>query len=240
MKSKSGFTEGRSKTRPSARLKTSDKEKKNKLDKSSKKLQKAKSELETVLRDSTFAPNILDEEVSRFQKELKTVRKHISNTSEIELNTEKLNKMMLRSMLTMILDVIPLAEKAFRASAKENAAYALIALVKEAKEIHSELNMIGNVENQSEFIRNSIITPLFNSMAQLFIHEMLSLKASIDTEVGNPKAGKKVKKHVDEVMKSIGLFMTQSNEKISENIHSYLSGNMSEFSDTPKKKKRKT
>lgn len=239
-KQKTGFAEGRSKNRPSA---SSSKDKDLNREKKLNKLNKAKDELADILKDtgSGLIGSDVDEEVSRFQKEMKSVRKIVSNKNEDDLNTEVINKMMLRSMLAMTLDVIPLAEKAFRSTSKENAAYALIALIKEAKEISTELNMIGNVENQSAFIKSSIITPLFNAMAQHFLQDMLSMKSTIDTELsGKPKTGLRLKRQLDEIMKSIGLFMTLSSDKIADNIHLYLSGQMSDvLATTPKKRKRK-
>jgi len=237
-KKKTGFAEGRSKTRPSV----SSAEKDLKREKKFNKLNKAKDELADVLKGTGLVGSDgLDAEMSRFQKEMGSVRKLISNKNEDDLNTEVLNKMMLRSMLAMTLDVIPLAEKAFRGTMKENAAYALIALIKEAKEISTELNMIGNVENQSAFIKDSIITPLFNAMAQHFLQEMLSMKSTIDTELaGKPKTGKRLKRQLDEIMKSIGMFMTQSNDKIAESVHLYLSGQMADIlSPSTKKRKKK-
>ena len=237
-KQKSGFVEGRSKSRPSV----SSPDKEQKREKKINKLNKAKDELAEVLKGAGLVGSDgIDGEISRFQREMGSVRKLISNKNEDDLNTEILNKMMLRSMLAMTLDVIPFAEKAFRNTMKENAAYALIALIKEAKETSTELNLIGNVENQSSFIKESIITPLFNAMAQHFLQEMLSMKSTIDTELSNkPKTGKRIKRQLDEVMKSIGMFMTQSNDKIAENVHLYLSGQMSDvLNPAPKKRKKK-
>jgi len=236
-KQKSGFAEGRSKNRPSI----SSPDKNIKHEKKINKLNKAKDELAEVLKGAGLVGSDgIESEVSRFQKEMKTVRKIVSNKNDDDINTEVLNKLMLRSMLAMTLDVLPLAEKAFRSSMKENAAYALIALIKEAKEISTELNMIGNVENQSSFIKESIVTPLFNAMAQHFLQEMLSMKSNIDTELANkPKTGRRLKRQLDEVMKAIGMFMTQSNDKIAENIHLYLSGQMADILGPSTKKRKK-
>lgn len=254
-KQKSGFEQGRSKNRPSlsASSKKKDKEKSSSAyEKKMRKLNKAKEELSEVLMESgsvrkgkelvygAGAPGSdgVEGQISVFENEMETVRKLITNES-VEYNAELANKMLLRSMLAMTLDIIPIAERAFRQTTKENAAYAVNALINQAREIATDLKMMGDVENQAKFIKESIIQPMFTAQAQNMLHEMLQLKSVIDTEVTNPKTAKAVKRRVDDTLRTIAAFMTQSTEKISSDISSYLSGDMASIGDKPKKKKKR-
>lgn len=253
-KQKSGFEQGRSKTRPS--LSGSKKEKTNKLTKAEKRLKKlkeAKEELAEVLRETGVTKKKkrnrdhgegfpgsdgIEAEVSIFEEEMEAIREMVSAKSD-DFNAEAANKMLLRSMLMTVLDIIPIAERAFRATSKENAAYAVNALINQAREISTDLKMAGDVENQSRFIKESIIDPMYKAIAQNMLQELLSLKSVIDTELSNkPKTAKTIKRSVDSTLRTIGMFMTQSSEKISSDIESYLAGDMSAIGSSGKKRKR--
>lgn len=265
-KQKSGFEQGRSKTRPSLSNPSNKKDKQTAYEKKVRKLNKAKEELSDVLRevgstrrekellsDSKRSKRDRDDErgagmpgsdgiegqISVFENEMEVVRGLISNES-VEYNAELANKMLLRSMLAMTLDIIPIAEKAFRQTTKENAAYAVNALINQAREIATDLKMMGDVENQAKFIRESIIIPMFTAQAQNMLHEMLSLKSVIDTELDkSPKTAKIVKRRVDDTLRTIANFMTQSSDKMTSDIESYLSGDMASIGTKPKKAKKK-
>lgn len=247
--SKSGFEQGRSGNRPSPsaiegkkKKKRIDEDQHTKESKQLKKLTKAKEELVEVLKETRGSGMVggdldIDEVSSIFEKEMRTVRKTVSNKAT-EFNSDAVSKMMLRSMLTMILDTIPIAEKAFRTSKKENAAYALNALINQAREIATDLKMSGDVENQTAFIRDSILDPVYRALAMHFMREMMNLKALVETEVPKAKIQKNIKRGIDQTMRTIGQFMTQSVEKISSDVEQYLSGDMTTASGKIKKKKK--
>lgn len=184
-----------------------------------------------LLAESGVDQDVLDEvdenfqnNKDRFQKEFKKLRKRTGAANE-HFNAEAVNRMMLRAMLTMVLDVIPIAEEAYRKTKKENAAYALNALLNQARELSLDLKLAKDTTGQVEFIERHVLTPVFTSFAQLLIQEMYALKATIDTEVP-AKAGKRVKSKVDDMVRSLGQFQSGMIEKISSDIHGYLSGTM--------------
>lgn len=237
---KSGFEQGRSGNRPSLSAAAKDSLTK-KERKQLKQLKKAKAELAEAIEGTKGAGmigNDLDAPVSVFRKEMKIIRKKLSNASE-DFNSEAIHKMMIRASLASILKALPIAEEAFITSKKENAAYALNALINQMRDLSSELKMVGDVENQSRFIRESIVEPMFKALAMNFMREMMNLKNTVETEVDKPKTQKSVKRGVDQVMRVVAEFMTQAIEKISADVESYLSGDMTTASGEMKKKKIK-
>lgn len=161
----------------------------------------------------------------RFAKEFKKLRKKVGAGND-HFNAENANTEMLRAMLTMMLDIIPLAEQTFRKSKKESSAYALNALVNQARELSTDLRMSKDVEGQALFIKDLIITPIFKVFAQQLISETLNVKNTVDTHVSNPKRARKVKEDVDKMARNLGKFLTESVTKMYADVDNYLAGNM--------------
>lgn len=246
-KPKLGHKEGRSKLRASAS--SASKKAKEERTVSTKKrrdnldledLQEKQDELVTELMEMT------EEEEGqvksdRFAKEFKKLRKKVGASND-HFNAENTNAEMLRAMLTMMLDIIPLAEQTFRKSKKESSAYALNALVNQARELSTDLRMAKDVEGQAAFIKDMIINPIFKVFAQQLITQMLNVKNTVDTHVSNPKRARKVKEHVDKMGRELGKFLTESVVKMHSDIDNYLAGNMNQLipQKKPLKKTRQT
>lgn len=238
---KSGFQEGRSKTGPS---RSSTKKNKNsekpeaQRTKIENKLKKAKDDLADTLRDMDVGGFVFDgedavdengENVSRFASDFGLIRKGILRSGE-EFNADAAHKLILKTQLAMFLELQPLAEVAFRNSKKEQAAYAAIAVAEQIKSISTELKMIGNVESQASFIREKIIQPIYMALLQNMMQQFMSVKQTVDTELGGTKAaesGKEIKRSLDKGLKALGSFLDASRDGMSANIHAYLSGDMS-------------
>lgn len=160
-----------------------------------------------------------------FAKQFERLRMDIDSSNKT-FNASSTTRAMTRAMLAMVIDVIPLAEKAYRQTQKENQAYALNALVNQARELSTDLKMMQDVEGQAEFIRNQLIDPLMMSLTQQIMASMLSLKNSIDTELGAkaPGRAKTLKRQVDDNLRGLGEFLQGAKDKLSSDVFRYLSG----------------
>ena len=261
---KSGFSEGRSASSSgSARFGNKPKKKKSeeqgytgKADKRISKIQnlvKKKAAAEEDLADvvraldidiegSTYDSDESGKPTSRFARNFSRLRKNV--VEDNGYNAEAAHKILLKTTFAMTMDLIPVADVAFKKSGKEQAAYALIALTKQAQEISAELRMMGNVESQTAFIKDQVIAPIFKMLTQHMLVQCMNIKNTIDTEIGG-KDTKGVKREVDKLMAGLGQFMDGSREQMSGNIGMYLAGDMSfmssgtEKNDKPRKKKRR-
>jgi hypothetical protein len=247
---KSGFEEGRSKKKGSSSSSLS-----NQIEK----VEKAKNKLSEILdeeRDSKHSKKKKskrgehigligsdaddDEEVlSVFEKQIGKIKKRIDAADDDAFNASKTEELLLRAMLKTTIDLIPIAERAFRKSGREQAAYAFRSLNEQVVDFNTRLKMIGDVENQMKFIRENILDPMFRAQANTFLTAFVSMKEKVDTEVDNRKSAKLVKRHLDESLQMLGEFMDKTIEKISNDIGLYLSGDMSAFGAAPQKKVRR-
>lgn len=243
-KPKTGFKAGRNKApRPSSATDKVEKRKK-KLASDENELDSRLEGLEDDLRD-TIDSIVTGEDtedapdnVDRFAKEFRKMRKKVGASND-HFNAENVNQQMLRSMLAMVLDIIPLAERAYRKTRKENAAYALNALLEQAKNLSTDLRMAKDVEQQAEFIKGRVLNPVLMAFANMLVQETLAIKSSVDTHVSNRKEGKRVKLEIDRATLSLGKYLTEAITKMTSDIDSYLSGDMEKLMPTPKKRKEK-
>lgn len=239
-KPKTGYREGRSKLRapkPASKSKENNIERKRKpspdLD-----LEELEGKQADLIKELVGDEGQDDGQAKsdRFAREFKKLRKKVGATND-HFNAESVNIEMLRAMLTMMLDIIPLAEQVFRKSKKESSAYALNALVNQARELSTDLRMSKDVEGQAAFIRDMIINPVFKMFAQQLIAETINIKNSIDTNVDNRKHAKRVKQDVDDMARALGKYLTESVMKLYADIDNYLAGNMQQL--IPQLKKRR-
>lgn len=163
------------------------------------------------------------EAVSKFEKKFKTLSAQLRTDDDIPV--EALNRDMLRVMLSMVLHLIPIAERLFKTKRSESTAYALNALLNQARELSLDLKLAKDITSQAEFIKTSLLLPVFTSFTQLLIQEIFALKNTIDTEV-SPKQGKALKKQVDTMARTLGTFQTEMLNKISDDIDSFLTGTL--------------
>ena len=225
-KAKSGFQEGRS----SGKSKRSEREE---IDTS--KLKKTKVELKESLIDQDGSSL---EKSDRFAKEFRRLRKQVGAGNE-HFNAESTSAELLRALLAMVTDLIPVAERSFRSSGKENAAYALNALVNQARELDADLRLRKDFEGQALFIKDNILTPVFKAFVQQMLNEHQMLKSSIDSYVTNSKDRKKLKVNVDDSTRALGTFIQETITKSFADIDNYLQGNMQALMpSTGKKRKR--
>lgn len=218
-KPKSGFMEGRSVSSGSSTSSS-------KVSKKKQKLSKARNDLAEVLNDLAKGKEGKDvlNASQTFENDLRLLRRSVIKSGE-SFNADSANRTLLKTMLAMNLKLVPIANKAYKRSKKENAMYALLAIEKQVLELATELKLLGNVEHQSEFIETRIINPIFMAMVQINIKEFLDLKNSIDSLLP-PKQARNVKLRIDDALKNVTAYMDESSHKLHSDITSYLSGDV--------------
>lgn len=150
---------------------------------------------------------------------------------------EALQKQLYRSMLMLTLGVIPKAEAYYRKERTDRAAYALNALVSQARELVIDLRMVKDVDTQVEYIKDQILMPVFKSFTQVLLQEVFSLKNKVDTSVTNMKLNKAVKSEVDVLARALGTYQTNMIELIASNIDSFLTSGNKPVTKTSNKKR---
>lgn len=235
-KTKTGFREGRNKVRSSKKpVEPENKQSRKKT------LDDAQEVVEDYMDSALLEEGDPKKKSERFAKEFRRLRKQVGADNE-HFNPEQVNNEMLRALLAMVVSLIPVAEANYRSSRKESAAYALNALINQAREVSTDLRMAKDYEGQASFIRDNILSPIFRAFTQNLLNEHQHLKNTIDTAISREKEARKIKAELDDVTRSLGKFLSETITKSFVDIDNYLQGNMQNLMPTggnkPKRSKK--
>jgi hypothetical protein len=193
-------------------------------------LKESKKELNRVF-ESLTGEAILDEDEAEELDDLhsKVKSKFAEISDQIKtgsvLNPELITRTLYIELLTTTIDLIPLAEKAYRSSKKESAAYAYTNMVDKAQQLAADIRVLKDTSGQAEFIKDSIIKPIFLALTSTILQEIMLIKSSIDSELTDtPKKGIRLKAKCDDSARSVADFMNKSLLSVHEQVHSFLSG----------------
>lgn len=84
-----------------------------------------------------------------------------------------------RSMLSFMLDLIPLAETRYREDARQSNAYAMIALISQARELISDLQAADDKSVIKDKIVYDVVKPTMMTLAQFLIDSNYQLKREL-------------------------------------------------------------
>lgn len=204
-------------------------------------VKKSRKELSRVFEDLTGqSTEEFDDDVTERQQALRAKFSELSDTIKNGdmLNPEQIIKDLYITILTTTIDLLPLAEKAYRSSKKESAAYAYTNLADKVQQLAADIRVLKDTSGQAEFLVEQIIQPLFLSLTTIIIQETMAVKAEIDVILtGQPKRATKLKKSVDSAARKSAEFMNKSSMEIREKTEAFLSGALS-LPSTPKRSKR--
>ena len=168
-----------------------------------------------------------DDDVTERQEILKA--KFSALTERIKqdemLNPELIIKDLYLTILTTTIDLLPLAEKAYRNSKKESAAYAYTNLADKIQQLAADIRVLKDTSGQATVLVENVIHPLFLSLTTIIIQEVMSLKAEIDDVLaGQPKRATKLKSKADRSARNLAEFMNKATLNIHEKTEAFLSG----------------
>lgn len=193
-------------------------------------LKESKKELNRVYESLTGESPLDEEDLdelddihSRVKSKFAEISQQIKTGSD--LNPEVLTRTLFTEMLTTTIDLIPLAEKAYRSSKKESAAYAYTNMVDKAQQLAADIKILKDTSGQADYIRDSIIKPIFIALTGLILQELMLLKNSIDSEMTEtPKKAMRLKAKTDQSARNIADFMNKSLINAHEQSLAFLSG----------------
>lgn len=151
-----------------------------------------------------------------------------------------------RSALDMLVDLIPIAETNFRATGREGASYALVALVKQVEELQNAIRMNDDIEGRIQTLR-SLVQGVFVRLAEMVINSKFEAHKAIDNVTNDPKKRKHLRKALDDMILAMAKPMEEYKELLQMQIALYMAGDPSylnpeaakQQNSSPKKKKRK-
>jgi hypothetical protein len=124
-------------------------------------------------------------------------------------------------MLQMTLSMIPVAEKMYQRYKNERAAYAVVALVNQGRELSADIQRLGGAASAAPVIINTIVMPNFQHMLQNTLNEGALAIKSLKNVV--PKNAQKQSEEIIKTMiKNQSSFLSQINLAISDKIEKYF------------------
>lgn len=127
-----------------------------------------------------------------------------------------------RGMLMQLIDLIPVAEDAYRAYPSQSNAYALNTLISSAREILAEIEAQNDGTQMSVSLVQEILMPSFQEIAQQIVLAIFALREQLLPLVENKDRGQ-VNKRIDEIGGEIRQFLgdkfSDMREKVVDRIH---------------------
>lgn len=193
-----------------------------------------KEELEELLENS-------DSTTSRFKKDFASFTEDL-RLDNPDFRIDKTSNAFHRSTYAMLMELIPIAEAAYRASKKESASYALIALTKQADEVQAALKLSDDLESRAAVIRGLIQTS-FMGLANSLVNEKYDFHSSIDQLTSDARIRKGARHAMDDMVKKTAMAMDEFQKLLGAQVSMFLNGdpnylNPFKESEEPKKKKK--
>jgi hypothetical protein len=151
-------------------------------------------------------------------------RKHLKKIKKGGVEGEKLNSVILKSMLSTILDLIPIAEENYRKNMYNKSEYALNIYYNQAREIINDLRAIEDFETHASRI-TEVVSEHIRLILQNLIDEVYKLRANLIAEL-NLENSIKEKDVLNNAMKRFvenhGRYLNETNSAISARVSDFL------------------
>lgn len=129
-----------------------------------------------------------------------------------------------KSMLALLIELIPFAEDEYRKMPKERNAYAMNSLISQARELISDLKAERDSKGLALRLSHEILNPAFISMVQNIIDANYYLKRNIDIHI-LPNAKQKVYASIDDTSKTIAAYMEDTYNDVRDRIVTEMAAN---------------
>lgn len=159
--------------------------------------------------------------MSAFHQEFADIKKMFGAEAE-DFQNDKSSIAMMRAMLAMTVDLIPVAEKAYRDKPNNFNASALANLTNQARELQNDIRNLQNLEQQIEHINREIMQPGVRQMANFMISETFKLKKELGFYVKRASVRRLLYAHVDALATNMGKSMSQHTVEMGEKVRKYL------------------
>jgi hypothetical protein len=126
-----------------------------------------------------------------------------------------------RQAYSTIVNLIPIAEKAYKKHQREHQAYVLNSLISQGRELAADLMASGDRQQLAETLIREVIEPVFKALLQQFMQEQLQLKTILGDKL-KPAFVPDASREMDESLKRVASIMndlfrsttTQINKKL--------------------------
>jgi hypothetical protein len=128
-----------------------------------------------------------------------------------------------RQAYSTIVNLIPIAEKAYKKHQREHQAYVLNSLISQGRELASDLMASGDRAQLAEIIAREVLEPVFKSMLQQFMQEQLQLKTILGDKI-KPQFSADASREMDNSLKRMAQVMNDMYKSTTQQINRKLLG----------------
>ena len=159
---------------------------------------------------------------SAFQEDFLKLKALVDPSNE-DLSMDNTAPLFFRASLSMLLDLMPLAEDAYRKSTKESAAYALVALMNQIRDINNDLRMSEDVAGKT-FTINDILSKALTQIAEHMLRQRYTFDQKIDSMITKPEVRKALKTEVSNYVRTVAEGIDSIQKLSDQRVEAYFNG----------------
>jgi hypothetical protein len=155
--------------------------------------------------------------VAVFAEEYDKLRKLIGAEAGIKASPDLANSAMQRVFLNVLLNAIPVAEKAYLGSGGVNSAYALSTLINNAREIGRDIIAKNSLEHQVNHVMMEIVAPALKLILHQQVLNITNLRSAIDNSSKNS-----MREAFNKSLEGTAQTLTDTRERLDAQLRKYL------------------
>src|SRR6266481_2282004 len=177
--------------------------------------EKEVSERKTKLKDK------VQNSLNIFEREHKKLKKMIGSEAE-NFQSDKSTLAMLRSLLAMTIDLIPIAEEKYRKDSSEFSSRSIINLTTQARELAADIKNLKDIESQVEHINVEIFQHYLRQITQHLITETFHLKKEIGLQIKNKSTKNRLMSLLNDKLKNHGNYLSTLAFAMHDTLNKYM------------------
>jgi len=191
--------------------------------------------------DGPVGPDVEAMVNSTFHKDFDKLRTMLS-PDNVELRVDQAAPLLFRAALAMILDLLPIAEHKYRKSRQESAAYALTAMINQARDLTNDVRLSEDTEGRA-VVLGQIINMNFVRIAELLLNEKYALQRKLEAVITDATVRRAFKAELDKMVLSYTKGLKDIQGLLTDQSRGYLLGDANYLNpsapEPAKKRKRK-
>ena len=139
-----------------------------------------------------------------------------------EFSADAMAVRLYRTLASMLINIIPIAEEQYLLKRTEGSMYALSSALNGLKDVTDLLRTHAAQDQKIEQLSTMILMPMFMHIAQHLLASSLGLKAAIDSSGLKTKEIDKLKKAINDMLKEHAVYLQAQSEAIAQRVREHF------------------
>lgn len=164
----------------------------------------------------------LDEEASvKFNRKMRRAAKRVS-AADRPYNGPATSELVTREALASVLRQIPKAERNYKASGAERAAYAYTNLINNARELMADLRAMSSTDALADRVIAESVNPAFMQLVNFMIGEIGNMRTKVNSSNNIDALRRSIHEQLNKMLEEIGGYGQETLDKATENARKAL------------------